>query len=217
MNSKAARRNLLLAFIVCVAVFWLTASLITTQGMRPWEHSVFNVIYDLPLSWKTAMIGITQAGGALMVAAVCLVLLLGRHRLAAIRVLIVTSVTYGMVFFAKQVYARPRAFQLLHVAERGPRELGYGFPSAHAAIAMAVGVALLPVVPRKWWWLIFSVVALVAASRVYLGVHSPLDVVGGMAIGGAISVGYLLIMASRQSRKTAKVIPKSKRPKNKTI
>ncbi len=72
-----------------------------------------------------------------------------------------------------------------------------GFPSGHAQTATAFwsGIAL---VSRGAWVLVGVVMtALVAFSRVYLGVHFVGDVLGGVAIGLALGVGgYLGFRAS---------------------
>ncbi len=67
-----------------------------------------------------------------------------------------------------------------------------GFPSGHAQTSAAFwsGLALV----RRGWWIPPGIVmtALVALSRVYLGVHFVGDVLGGVAIGLGIGVvGYV--------------------------
>jgi undecaprenyl-diphosphatase len=70
----------------------------------------------------------------------------------------------------------------------------YSFPSGHAVVAFACATVISFAVPRLRWPL-FALAALVAFSRVYVGVHFPGDVAAGAAIG--IAVG-LVVEGSRR-------------------
>ena len=64
----------------------------------------------------------------------------------------------------------------------GGRPHDASFPSGHAANAFASALILSTTVPRGrivWW----PVAAAIAYSRIYLGVHYPLDVIGGAFVG----------------------------------
>ena len=58
----------------------------------------------------------------------------------------------------------------------------YSFPSSHAVNIFAAAY-LLSQVFRRLAPLFFAIAAVVAYSRIYVGVHYPLDVIGGAAIG----------------------------------
>lgn len=64
---------------------------------------------------------------------------------------------------------------------------GYGFPSGHAQGNATVWGYLYAAFRRRWLlaWAVL-ITGAVALSRVYLGLHYPVDVLGGMAIGAAI-------------------------------
>jgi len=58
------------------------------------------------------------------------------------------------------------------------------FPSSHASVAFAFGCALWSAMPHRLGrWLPLGLALLVSWSRVALGLHFPLDVVAGAAVG----------------------------------
>ena len=67
------------------------------------------------------------------------------------------------------------------------------FPSDHASIAFFF--AYLLVAHKRNWWPAYITAALVALGRVAVGVHYPLDVMAGVAVG--VAFGYLTIGVER--------------------
>jgi undecaprenyl-diphosphatase len=97
-------------------------------------------------------------------------------------------ITTAIHFF----YYHPRPFEVYGFAPL-INESGSSFPSAHAAwffaLAMTVWYA-----NRKWGWWFFAAATLMGIARIYAGVHWPLDVLGGAAIGivSAVFVRWIL-------------------------
>lgn len=61
---------------------------------------------------------------------------------------------------------------------------GYSFPSGHSQSAASFWTSMMIKVKRRWMYILGSImIFLVALSRLYLGVHWPLDVVVGAAVG----------------------------------
>lgn len=66
-------------------------------------------------------------------------------------------------------------------------ESGSSFPSGHAAWFFALAM-IVWYTNRKWGWWFFALATLMGLARIYAGVHWPLDVIGGVAIGIASGV-----------------------------
>lgn len=65
------------------------------------------------------------------------------------------------------------------------------FPSDHGAVMFAIALGLLSqAAARKAGWLMLVLAVVVAWSRVYLGVHYPLDMLGALA-SSALALGLL--------------------------
>lgn len=69
----------------------------------------------------------------------------------------------------------------------------YGFTSAHASNHFAVALLLGLIFKSKFKWLIWALLiwaAFISYSRIYLGVHFPLDVICGAIFGLLLGFGF---------------------------
>ncbi|HEX9416696.1 MAG TPA: phosphatase PAP2 family protein [Gaiellaceae bacterium] len=99
--------------------------------------------------------------------------------------------SYGL----RELIGRPRPsmrYASPHTLVRAPTDAS--FPSGHTTIAFACAAVLAYFKPRLAPPL-FLLAAAIGFSRIYVGVHYPLDVVGGAALG--LAIGALLIALRR--------------------
>jgi membrane-associated phospholipid phosphatase len=142
---------------------------------------------------------VTQVGSTWVVTVVILVaaaILIRRHRNLDAGFVAVSSIgTAILVAIAKQIIGRPRPA----VSDRLVAATGAAFPSGHAAQsvacygALAVIVVLAARTTKIRWSTILGTMTIalsVGASRVYLGVHWPSDVVSGWLL----ATGWLLTL-----------------------
>lgn len=107
------------------------------------------------------------------------------------------SLSCSMV--VKAIVRHPRPFQVLS-SIKGKRigtATGYSFPSGHSTAASAFYGATACAFPRPILIVPCALlVILVPLSRIYLGVHWPLDVIGGLVIGlGTVLFCYRIFSA----------------------
>ena len=74
------------------------------------------------------------------------------------------------------------------------------FPSGHSMVSFACATVLALAVPRLRWPL-FALAALIAWSRVYVGVHYPFDILAGAILG--VALGLVVRYAGRLLRRAA--------------
>ena len=108
-------------------------------------------------------------------------------------VLLLTVIAIALADLAagalKVIVDRPRPFaRYAEPKVLVPRPHDASFPSGHAATSFAAATILSLAFPTAAPAFLV-VAAAVAYSRIYVGVHYPLDVLGGAALGAAIAAG----------------------------
>jgi membrane-associated phospholipid phosphatase len=154
------------------------------------------------------MVGATHAGSALFLMPLDLLLLvwlLKRGRRWDALLWSATVIGAALInWLAKTMFARARPSLWISRIH----EITYGFPSGHAMSTMAAFTALCVLAwPTRWRWFVLGIggafVLVVGASRVYLGVHYPSDILAGWAASLAWVAGLVGLIRYRRDARMA--------------
>lgn len=125
-------------------------------------------------------------GGIFFIALTLVLLSIPKTRklgLAAAFALIINHVLTNMVI--KNIVCRPRPCHLREIEMLVDIPSSYSFPSGHTSTSFAVTFALMKMDREKWmrWIPVLVLSAVIAFSRMYLYVHFPTDILGGLLVG----------------------------------
>ena len=167
------------------------------------DRHVLTWIVDHRLSFlNPLMVGITYlaTGGTVWVALAVVIAWRLRRPLVPTGILAAVCVwgADAVSHLLKATTNRPRPYVAMpHLHTLISRPTSNSFPSSHATTAFAGAVVLSFLLPRLCP-LFLTAAALVAFSRLYVGVHYPTDVIAGAAIGAAFaSVVIVLAINTR--------------------
>jgi undecaprenyl-diphosphatase len=166
------------------------------------NHTLQNGVFDVLMPWITDLnkhlfVIIVVFGGLLWM----IIRGNSQTRTAAI-VLILTIIISDQLnsSWLKFLFERVRPCRTLeHVHLLVGCGSGYSFPSSHAVNNFA-GAAVLSFFFRRQTWMFMTFAAVVAFSRVYVGVHYPSDVVGGGIIGAGLGGAVCFLYQAGKNR-----------------
>ena len=143
--------------------------------------------------WK----GITSLGNSGWFWIIVSVLLLISSKTRKVGILALLSLGLGFLITnvcLKNLIARPRPFaeiEALTILIKAPHD--FSFPSGHTCASFAVAGIYFKMLPKKYGLSAIILAVLIGFSRLYVGVHYPTDVLGGLIIGlGSSALVYFL-------------------------
>lgn len=196
-TPKRSLLNLSLLWVIClasIAVLAWSAKVAWSRQILGWELDVFRALNDwLPnVRWIEISAEVISLTSWIAVFSVIGLYAIKRYRYAW-RFSVAIVAAYGIALIIEHFVARERPGLLIDTVMLRAVQDGYGFPSSHASVTTAVALLLVPILPRVWRWVPIVWIIAVCWSRVYLGVHAPLDVVGGIALGVTIVTLYYIL------------------------
>lgn len=164
--------------------FTLSAFIALRHAVPGWEERVFRLINSWPEGLYHFFLVATVAPESLWiaVAAVAATFFLKLYRLSW-QLAAATIAGYVLTFIAKELIARARPMEFYNDIYVRVAESSMGFPSGHTMIVTVITLMLFPYMPKGWRWVVALLIPLMGLSRIYLGVHLPLDIVGGFMVG----------------------------------
>lgn len=187
----------LFAFILCIGfgiLFGYVATAVGNDSIRHFDRTIISTVQGLEAPWLTLIMkAFTWIGSAYVVAPVTLIGFLvlyfklnRRPQALLLTVVIVGTVVLNSllkIYFQRE---RPEIHRILDAN-------GFSFPSGHTMMAFSLysilGYIIWKSVKTRSGCFIIVLVAslmtiLIGVSRIYLGVHFPSDIVGGLLASG---------------------------------
>lgn len=108
------------------------------------------------------------------------------------------------IFLIPRPWVLDPEFQIVESAREAAG--GYSFPSGHTQSAVGVFGTLAVWLKKKWLTIVCVImIVLVGFSRMYLGVHTPLDVGVGMACGAVMVLGLSWLFEKADNCRKGKI------------
>lgn len=115
------------------------------------------------------------------------------------KMIILTVIALPLIYIIAKIgshfFYDPRPFVTMHIKPLIPHAPDNGFPSDHTLISAAFASVLF-VFNKKWGVIAFILALLVGISRIYVHVHSPIDILGSIVI--SIVVTTLVVFGLRK-------------------
>ena len=109
-------------------------------------------------------------------------------------ILLIVVCDQGSVHLFKNVFERLRPCHFLENVRLVTEGCGglYGFVSSHASNVFGLAIFIGGILGKKVFYSLFFWASLVSFSRIYVGVHYPLDIFFGMLWGSCVALLFLI-------------------------
>ncbi len=127
-----------------------------------------------------------------------------KTRTTGVTLLIALLINHVMTnIILKDLFGRPRPYMQSEELVTLIRQLSsYSFPSGHTSVSFSGALVLYRMMPKKVSIPALILAAMIGFSRLYVGVHFPTDVLGGIVVGIIASTAayYLVQYLGRKNK-----------------
>jgi uncharacterized membrane protein YbhN (UPF0104 family)/membrane-associated phospholipid phosphatase/tRNA A-37 threonylcarbamoyl transferase component Bud32 len=192
-----------LRLLLATGLLVLTALPIHADSIGVTETNVFRLINDIPLpGWLWPVVwAVMQLGNLVTVPAAAAIAAATRRWRLAFDLLVAGGTVWLLAMIVKELVNRGRPDDLLdNVHIYGDPAGGRGYVSGHAAVAVALATVASPYLGRRGRRIAWALAIAVCVSRVWVGAHLPLDVLGGAALGWMAGIIVHLLLGAPGGR-----------------
>lgn len=216
MTSERAKGNtlLLLSGMGSFFLFLFIAALVFSNAAQALDTQLALAIYGARLGSALAQVMVISSEYGreyFWIPIVAIMWVFGKHRTKLLAIELAVLFAAGIIAgdLVKFLAFRSRPFNTVAgIVARIPEDSDSSFPSGHAVIVSIGAISLLTAFrasgkrARIALILLAIEAAIVCYSRIYLGLHYPLDVLGGVSLGAAIALAGMFILESYLLRLT---------------
>ncbi|MGI9667473.1 MAG: phosphatase PAP2 family protein [Acidimicrobiia bacterium] len=177
------------------------ASRAAAKGVPAWDSNAFGRLNGLDDRLEFVVWGPMQLGALAAPLVTGGIVAFRGNRAVGARIALAGGAAWIAAKAGKEAVGRgrPSDFEPDVKLRFGAADDGLGFPSGHAAVAVALAIGLFPLangLPTRT--ALVALPGVVGIARVYVGAHYPLDVVGGWLLGitTALTGSQLLDLAA---------------------
>jgi len=188
--------------LIGLLVLALGCVLVSDQHVVRGETAILLAVNGWPRLVGLPLEVVMQLGtlAAAMAITVLVAVITARPR-ATLALFAASLVAWRLDDLVKEVIERPRPEGLVDGLVVRDEAHGFGFPSGHTAVAFTMAAVLHPLLPPRVRWIPWALAAAVGLARLYVGVHWPMDAVGGAALGITIGGAFGLLVADGYRRR----------------
>jgi undecaprenyl-diphosphatase len=188
--------------LIGLLVLALDCVLVSDQHVVRGETAILLAVNGWPRLVGLPLEVVMQLGtlAAAMAITVLVAVITARPR-ATLALFAASLVAWRLDDLVKEVIERPRPEGLVDGLVVRDEAHGFGFPSGHTAVAFTMAAVLHPLLPPRVRWIPWALAAAVGLARLYVGVHWPMDAVGGAALGITIGGAFGLLVADGYRRR----------------